>query len=58
MGLVKVLTARGPERPVEITNALMCTTLDTIGAFGMQYNVGAVSSIARSDKNELLEVSP
>jgi hypothetical protein len=56
MGLVEALKARGSEQPVEMTNALMCTTLDMIGAFGMQYDVGAINALASSDKNYLLEV--
>eukprot|EP00884_Botryococcus_braunii_P004549 jgi/Botrbrau1/14095/Bobra.182_3s0040.2 len=53
--LVKVLMKRGAGTPVEMSNALMCVTIDSIGLFGFDVDFGAVESIATSDRNSLVD---
>jgi hypothetical protein len=56
--LVDVLKRRGPAKPVEMSNALMCASIDSIGSFGFQHGFGCVESMRVSDRNYLVDVGP
>eukprot|EP00884_Botryococcus_braunii_P021100 jgi/Botrbrau1/7674/Bobra.0159s0116.1 len=52
--LLSLLKSKGPGTAVEITHALMCATLDTIGCFAANIEVGAVESLSKADKFHLI----
>ena len=56
--LVEVLKARGPHTPVEMSNALMCTMIDSISDWGFGVHMDAVATVANTDRLPMVDVSP
>jgi hypothetical protein len=54
--LVNVLTAKGPRTSMEMSNALMCSTIDSIAEWGFGYYTKAVGTLAYSHRHDMVEV--
>eukprot|EP00884_Botryococcus_braunii_P009649 jgi/Botrbrau1/18686/Bobra.0386s0014.1 len=54
--LTHVLASKGPKTPVDMSNALICVTIDSIAEWGFQLQWDAVESVAKSDQNRLAQV--
>ncbi len=54
--LVDVLKAKGSKTPVEMSNAFMCITLDSIARWGFGVDMKAVQSLPHMDRLPMVEV--
>jgi hypothetical protein len=53
--LVSVLKARGAKE-LDVSNALIALTIDTIGTVGFHHEFGTVETVATLDMSPMLEV--
>lgn len=56
--LAEVLASKGARDPVDMCNALICVTIDSIADWGFQLKWDTVASVKKSDSNQLIEVLP
>ncbi len=54
--LVSLLKSKGPDEAIDMTHALTCGTMDTIGRFAADTEVGTVASLFTADTNDLITV--
>jgi hypothetical protein len=54
--LVEVLKTKGSKTPVEMSNAFMCITLDSIAQWGFGVDMKAVQSLPHMDQFPMVEV--
>lgn len=53
-----MLASKGARAPVDMCNALICVTIDSIADWGFQLKWDTVASVKKSDSNQLIEVLP